>query len=149
MKTLHHHDTSSSQHLAENSLASKGELVPVGAGDSIPLLREVLIAGRRESCDIYLPFPSVSSRHCQLSFNDGFWYATDMGSTNGTKINGVHLTDRKLLKPGDLIEFAKTRFRIRYVLPLGKAIPEETPACDEIMGKSLLEKAGLSRSKRP
>jgi adenylate cyclase len=41
-----------------------GELVPVGGGDNIPLLKPNLIVGRRESCDIVLRFANVSGQHC-------------------------------------------------------------------------------------
>src|SRR5690349_11165288 len=54
------------------SLEANGELVPVGGGDSIPLLRETLTIGRRDSCDIPLRFPNVSGIHCQLNFHDGY-----------------------------------------------------------------------------
>ena len=45
-----------------------GELVPVGGGDPIPLIKEKLLVGRRESCDIVLRFANVSAHHCQLTF---------------------------------------------------------------------------------
>ena len=46
-----------------------GELVPVGGGDPIPLLKKSLLVGRRESCDIVLRFSNVSAHHCQLTVN--------------------------------------------------------------------------------
>src|SRR5262245_53444014 len=65
------------------SVSVNGELVPVGGGDNIPLIRETLTIGRRESCDIRLPFPNLSQLHCELSFKDGYWYIRDLNSTNG------------------------------------------------------------------
>ena len=49
-----------------------GELVPVGGGDNIPLLRASLTIGRRESCDIVLRFSNVSGQHCQLTMENDF-----------------------------------------------------------------------------
>src|SRR6266446_5840020 len=69
------------------SSGPNGELVPVGGGDSIPLIRETLTLGRRESCDICLRVPNVSGLHCELSFRDGVWWLRDLGSTNGVKVN--------------------------------------------------------------
>ena len=46
-----------------------GELIPVGGGDPIPLLKKSLLIGRRESCDIVLRFSNVSAHHCQLTVN--------------------------------------------------------------------------------
>ena len=66
-----------------------GELLPLGGGDPIPLLKRDLMIGRRESCDIVLRFANVSAHHCQLSVQDGYWYVKDLGSKNGLKVNGV------------------------------------------------------------
>ena len=41
-------------------MAWNGELVPVGGGDPIPLIRPILTLGRRESCDICISFPNIS-----------------------------------------------------------------------------------------
>src|SRR5437660_927770 len=63
-----------------------GELVPIGGGDSIPLIRPALTVGRRESCDICINFPNISGVHCELNFRDGYWYIRDLNSTNGIKV---------------------------------------------------------------
>jgi pSer/pThr/pTyr-binding forkhead associated (FHA) protein len=88
----------------------KAELVPVGGGDPIPLLKETLVIGRRESCDICLRFPNVSGRHCELNFEDGIWSIRDLGSTNGTKVNGT-LVKQHRLRDGDEITLGATRLR--------------------------------------
>ena len=38
----------------------EGQLVPLGGGDAIPLIREVLTVGRRETCDICMRFANIS-----------------------------------------------------------------------------------------
>ena len=48
-----------------------GELIPLGGGDPIPLLKKQLLCGRRESCDIILRFANVSAHHCQFNLRDG------------------------------------------------------------------------------
>ena len=77
-----------------------GELIPVGGGDPIPLLKKNLLVGRRESCDIVLRFPNVSAHHCQLHVNGGYWYVKDLKSRNGVKVNGTRVTEKRL-DPGD------------------------------------------------
>lgn len=126
-----------------SSPSDKAELVPVGGGDPIPLLKSPLMIGRRESCDICLRFPNVSGRHCELSFSEGVWSIRDLGSTNGTKVNGQQVPV-KALRPGDEITIAKRRFTIQYSLPASRFIAE-----DEDLSMPLLEKAGLSRPNRP
>jgi len=123
-----------------------GELIPLGGGDSIPLIRDNLTIGRRESCDIPLRLPNVSGLHCELSNKDGYWYIKDLGSTNGVKVNGVRV-QQKLLHPGDKITIAKRHWTIEYTLKAGQRAMEEMME-DDVMGQSLLEKAGLVRPKR-
>lgn len=123
-----------------------GELVPVGGGDTIPLIRDVLTIGRRESCDICLRLPNVSGLHCELSNKEGYWYIRDLGSTNGLKVNGVR-AQQKMLHPGDKITIGKRHWTIEYTLKAGQRAMEEIME-DDVMGQSLLEKAGLMRPQR-
>ena len=124
-----------------------GELIPLGGGDPIPLLKKQLLAGRRESCDIVLRFANVSAHHCQLSIEDGYWYVRDLQSRNGVKINDVRIEkdQQRRLDPGDTFAIAKHRYRVEYEpAELGAVGP---PPADnlsqEIMRESLLSRAGL------
>ena len=127
-----------------------GELIPVGGGDPIPLLKKRLLIGRRENCDIVLRFANVSGQHCELTADAGYWFVSDKGSRNGTKVNGVRvMTMRKRLDPGDTLAVAKHRYEIHYspIEDLGAVGP---PPADEedlrqIMERSLLDRAGLNR----
>ena len=127
-----------------------GELVPVGGGDAIPLIQDVMTVGRRESCDICLRFPNISGIHCELSFRDGYWSIKDLNSTNGVKVNGMRIQSRPL-KPGDEIGIAKRRFTIQYTLTPEAQHELETLLTEDenIFGKSLLEKAGLASAAPP
>jgi adenylate cyclase len=124
-----------------------GELVPLGGGDPIPLLRATLVVGRRESCDIVLRFANVSGQHCQLTLEGGYWFVQDMNSQNGVKVNGAHVI-RKLLKPGDTLSMARHKYKIQYVptdLGASGPPPSEEEDITAVLGKSLLERAGLQR----
>jgi adenylate cyclase len=123
-----------------------GELVPIGGGDNIPLLRPVLTFGRRESCDVCLKFPNISGQHCEMSFKDGVWYIRDLGSTNGTKVNGERIQSTKPLRPGDEVCIGKRPYKIQYKMPAGVHVAIEE---EDITSQSLLEKAGLAKPKQP
>jgi adenylate cyclase len=124
-----------------------GELIPVGGGDPIPLLKKSLLVGRRESCDIVLRFSNVSAHHCQLTVNGGYWYVRDLQSRNGVKINGLRVTDNRL-DPGDILSIAKHKYEVRYSpVDLGAVGPPPLDVTkQEIFSKSLLERAGLDQS---
>src|SRR6476620_7070469 len=118
-----------------------GHLIPVGGGDSIPLIRHVMTLGRRESCDICLRFPNISGRHCELCFIEGYWYVRDLNSTNGIKVNSVRVRE-KMMHPHDELSIAKRRYTIEYELPADRRALEEVMP-EDLIGTSLLEKAGL------
>jgi hypothetical protein len=92
-----------------------GQLIPVGAGSPIPLLRAVVTLGRRESCDVCLAFPNVSGLHCELVFEAGRWLLRDWNSTNGVKVNGIRVEGMTVLDPKDIITIAKRHYVIDYV----------------------------------
>ncbi|QEL19785.1 FHA domain-containing protein [Limnoglobus roseus] len=125
-----------------------GELVPIGGGDAVPLIREVMTVGRRKSNDICLDFSNVSGQHCEFTFKNGVWYVRDLRSQNGTKVNGERVTQR-VLRPGDLLSISKHEFRIEYHLTPEAAefIENSSEAVEDIFSQSLMEKAGLSKPK--
>jgi len=123
-----------------------GELIPVGGGDSIPLLRKNLLVGRSENCDIVLRFANVSAEHCRLSLEEGYWIVTDSRSRNGTRVNGTRV-DRRRLMPGDELSLASHKYEVRYS-------PSKNGACgpppsegveQDVFDQTLLERAGLQR----
>ncbi len=125
------------------SLPLNGELVPLGGGDVIPLIRPILTIGRRETCDICLRFPNISGKHCELTFRDGYWYIRDLNSTNGVKVAGVRVQE-KMVHPDEEISIGKRSYMLRYELPLDRRNLDENKG-EDIMSHSLLERAGLER----
>lgn len=120
-----------------------GELVPVGGGDPIPLIREDLTVGRLESCDVCLRLPNVSKTHCRFTFANGYWWVQDMGSTNGTKVNGTRIAGKKMLMPSDTVTIAKRTWTVTYTPPSDRPAIEEAVEEESILSQSLMERAGL------
>jgi FHA domain len=71
---------------------------------------EVLI-GRSSGCQIVIGEPTVSRRHARLRSRDGRWVLQDLGSTNGTFLNGRRV-GRCELRPGDLVLLGEAAFRV-------------------------------------
>lgn len=61
---------------------------------------DVVVLGRSRSADIVVSDPSVSRRHLELRRDDRGWYALDLGSTNGSQINGASVAEPRRLEPG-------------------------------------------------
>ena len=134
-----------------------GELIPVGGGDPIPLLKKGLLIGRRESCDIVLRFSNVSAHHCQLTVNAGYWHVRDLQSRNGVKVNGVRVTDKRV-DPGDILSIAKHKYEVNYSpIDLGAVGPPRPTWPTSISSASRCwsgrvwssGRSGRSKSRRP
>jgi len=124
-----------------------GMLVPVGGGDPIPLLKDRLILGRREGCDIVLNFANISGQHCRMTIEQGYWFIRDLGSRNGTKVDGRAIV-RKRLDPHCRISFAKHEYKIEYEpqdLGAFGPPPPDDEDISELMKSSLMDRAGLER----
>ena len=81
-------------------------------GQSIPLLVSCVTVGRATSktaWEVSLQDPSVSRPHAQLELADNVWILRDMGSANGTLVNGSPVSEKgRHLSDGDLIAFGTT-----------------------------------------
>lgn len=69
-----------------------------------------LVIGRLAECDVVLSDDSVSRRHAEVTRRTGDIYVRDLGSTNGTKVNGAGVRERRLLD-GDEIRVGSTTLR--------------------------------------
>ena len=80
-------------------------------GDRLPL-RATNTIGRDAGNDIALPDEAASARHARLESADGEWFIEDLGSTNGTHVNGVRIDRRERLRPGDEIAVGRVALRL-------------------------------------
>ncbi len=80
---------------------------------AVVLHRFPCVVGRHSACDHRIPHPSVSRRHCVFRLRDGRVWVEDLGSTNGTRLNGEPLTGLRPLTDGDRLELADLAFGVR------------------------------------
>jgi pSer/pThr/pTyr-binding forkhead associated (FHA) protein len=64
--------------------------------------------GTRADCDVVIESPLVSARHCQLTQTADGYFLNDLGSTNGTFVNGSQITSPTRLSPGASITLGRT-----------------------------------------
>jgi FhaA, N-terminal domain/FHA domain len=67
--------------------------------------------GRSRQCDITLSDPNVSRQHAEIRARGGSWVLSDLGSTNGSRINGRAVEGSEVVRPGDEIELGSTVLR--------------------------------------
>ncbi len=74
--------------------------------------RDVLTIGRHEGCDVCLDHPAVSRTHARIARRNGGYAVEDVGSSNGTFVNGERVTpgEARSLRPGDTIRVGPVRF---------------------------------------
>ena len=89
----------------------RAQLVPVDGGQPIDIVKDLIVIGRKEDCDVRLEHKSVSKIHCVLVKTDGLMLVRDLGSTNGTRVNGTRVR-RAALLPNDQISIAHFKFRV-------------------------------------
>jgi Protein of unknown function (DUF3662)/FHA domain len=63
-----------------------------------------VVLGRSRDCDVVLDDPNVSREHAEIRPRGGAWVLTDLGSTNGSCLNGRRIDRPEVIKPGDEIE---------------------------------------------
>lgn len=74
-------------------------------------LGNVSIIGRSPECQVLIEDPRVSRRHAMIRKQDGGFYLFDLGSFNGSYLNGSRVTATRQLKNGDTITFAEHEFQ--------------------------------------
>ena len=87
-------------------------LVPLEGGNAIELSRDLTVVGRKEDCDLRLDHKSISKFHCVIVKMENTLLLRDLGSTNGTVVNGKKIR-RATLKNNDCLNIANLPFRIQ------------------------------------
>jgi SARP family transcriptional regulator, regulator of embCAB operon len=109
---------------ANSTLVRSSRTAPTASlriGDRhIPITRTVTTLGRRRDQAVMVPDPDVSRHHAEIRMTDeGFWLI-DIGSTNGTSVDGVRISQH-LLGDGDLIQVGSTRMVFEQQQPEAEA----------------------------
>ena len=89
---------------------------------SFSVTREITVIGRREDCDLMIPLGEVSRKHCRLVRDGDLLKIEDLGSANGTFLNGQRVQE-SLLAPGDTIQVGPVVFVLQI---------DGVPADDEL-----------------
>ena len=88
---------------AGSSALRSGEILEIPAGATL---------GRSDRTDVVLADTAVSSEHAQVDRVGRTWVVTDLGSTNGTRINDAPVTGRTRLAHGDVLSVGTVRMQV-------------------------------------
>jgi len=102
----------------------RARLVSPDGAPPIELVKDLTLVGRNEDCDVRLDHKSVSKLHCIIVKTDGLLLIRDLGSTNGTRVNGQRVR-RAALLPNDSLSIANVKYQVKFGADLE---PEPPPA---------------------
>ena len=106
------------------------------AGVLYPLTTEGLRIGKSSDNDVVIDHPTVSRNHLQVRRNGDRFLIEDLGSTNGTFIDGAQVREA-YLKPGALLEMGDVQLRLQSTLTPVKIAPTSEDRLGELVGKSV------------
>lgn len=105
-------------------------------GQVFKIARPTTTLGRSNTCEVVISDPLVSRQHCQILLGMGGINLRDLGSTNGSFLNGVRVTESPL-RNQDVISLGGTR--LRFAVEVSKdTLDSKTPKIDELAHKKLL-----------
>jgi predicted component of type VI protein secretion system len=93
------------------NISMRAQLIPTDGGEAIEVSKDMTLVGRKEDCDLRIDHKSVSKMHCVIVKTDGLLLLRDLGSTNGTRVNGQRVR-RAALLPNDKISIAGFEFKV-------------------------------------
>ena len=105
------------------------------------------LIGRSPACDIVIDITLVSRRHAQIVYHDEAFFATDLGSRNGTFVNGDLLQpgEERSLSHGDVLSFADDQVTLRFQETWDSALLGRTTPAGSAVGSTDTATLGSAR----
>ena len=94
------------------AVGARGSLIRLADGVSTALAKPSVTIGRLPECDVVVDDAGVSRQHARIRRTDGGFVLTDLGSTNGTMVNGEPIQEH-VLEHGDRITIGETELEFR------------------------------------
>jgi len=113
-----------------------------GERRSFSVTRDMTVVGRREDCDLRIPLGEVSRKHCRFVRDGDMLRVEDLGSSNGTYVNGQRVQEATLT-PGDSVQVGPVVFVLQVdgepadeeLTPISvEALEQQGPIGDDNMG---------------
>jgi pSer/pThr/pTyr-binding forkhead associated (FHA) protein len=101
-------------------------------GQRLPVQAPVVNIGRADYNDVVISEPSVSTTHAKLQRREALWVLSDLGSTNGTFVEGERITEEAPLTPGTTLRFGEVAVLFE---PLDDQAPVARPAGTQVLDR--------------
>jgi EAL domain-containing protein (putative c-di-GMP-specific phosphodiesterase class I) len=115
----------------------------------LPVYKVPFVIGRREDLPLSLPCKTVSSVHAEITESGGTLVLRDLGSTNGTYVNGRRINGSVTLGENDLVQFAECAFRVCLQAGVHNTETVCTNVCDGAMAMVQFDKLMAERAVTP
>lgn len=101
-------------------------------GQEVTIDRDMLV-GRHQDADLVLQSAEISRRHAAFLLKDDALWVQDLKSSNGTFVNDLRIEQEKLLKDGDIVQFASLKFNVLAPVSQNNNVvsPDVTPIAHE------------------
>jgi len=111
------------------------------ANTTLKLSDGVTSVGRHDDCWIRIKSSQVSRRHCEIFESGGKLTIRDLGSSNGTYVNGKRVLGQQALTPGDELTLGAVTLRVAKLGQAAAAGPAQTPASKPKAGDTAVVEA--------
>jgi len=108
------------------------------ASTALKLQEGVTTAGRQEGCGLRIKSSQVSRKHCELFEKHGLLLVKDLGSSNGTYVNGEKVNGQRVMEPGDELGIGPIGFRVEKI---GQPIPPKPAPAERKPGDTAIAEA--------
>ena len=125
----------------------KARLVPLNGDEIVDITKDLTLFGRDDDCDVRLNHKSVSKLHCVIVKTDGLLLLRDLGSTNGTRVNGQRVR-RAALLPNDQLTIANLKYQVRFGAELEAELAAEVAPGAPVEGPGPVQ-APIRRNRHP
>ena len=95
-------------------------------GQEVAIERDMLI-GRHQDADLVLQSAEISRRHAAFLLKDDALWVQDLKSSNGTFVNDIRIEHDKMLKDGDIVQFASIKFNVLAPAKVESVIEQSVP----------------------
>lgn len=126
-----------------------GKVADGEPAQAVPIASDLFTIGRREAVSLRIHCPSVSKVHAELLQRGESLWVRDLGSTNGTYVNGEQVKAELELHDGDLLQIAMLAFRVATKDRTTNVATQAVDACDDALMLTQFERLISERNVAP